>query len=89
MQYIPCVCKFQTRASKFQPGVIVMQNPAESAESEIETTVEWVQKDYQRYRDWTDCFNRMRQSHRGLGNDYSRKRLTNIAKFYSKLVSEF
>jgi hypothetical protein len=83
---IPCVCKFQARASKFPPGVIITQNPAES---ETIIAVERVQKDYKRYRDWRDCFDKLRQSHRRSGKDYSRKKLTNIATFYSKLVSEF
>jgi hypothetical protein len=83
---IPCVCKFQARATKFQAGVIVMQNPAES---ETVTTENRVEMDYKRYRDWRDCFYKLRQSHRMSGKDYSRKKLTNIATFYSKLVSEF
>jgi hypothetical protein len=82
----PCVYKFQAVSSKFEPGVVAVQDPAED---ETARTVEQVQKDYQRYRDWTVCFHKLRQSHRKSGKDYSRKKLTNIATFYSKLVSEF
>lgn len=71
-------------ASKFRPGVAVIQD---SAESQAMRAVGRVETDYHRYRDWTVCFHKLRQKHRKCGKEYSRKKLTNVATFYSKLAT--
>jgi hypothetical protein len=83
---IPWFCIFQAGTSKLRPGVAVKQDPAKC---EAVRTLERVEKDYHRDRDWTICFHKLRQKHRNCGEEYSRKKLTNVATFYSKLVSEF
>ncbi|PNF30667.1 hypothetical protein B7P43_G06102 [Cryptotermes secundus] len=64
--------------SELRPGV---------AKGEAVRSVDWVEKDYHRYRDWTVCFRKLREKHHRCGGEYSRKKMTTVATFYSKLAT--